>query len=146
MVTIISENDLILLISVPFQVLFQLSIIFTGNYCFFNLLTIVLCLSVLNEEYLQSSSDSKSVTTNVSKTRFLMPKVMAKLVTVFIYFSIIYWTIKLFNIKWISGSISTSVGFTDRQLQEFIKWALTISISLAATSLAFNIVTAFFRY
>lgn len=36
----------------PPQVLLQLLIIITGNYNFFNLLTIVLCFSLLDDEHL----------------------------------------------------------------------------------------------
>lgn len=125
--------------------LFQFSIIMTGNYNFFNLLTIVLCLSILNDDHLRNGSNSRDVSTSVSKSKFLMPRVIAKLITFFIYFSITYWTIKLFNIKWIYGSLSMSVGFTNSQLQDFIVWALLISISMGAISLTSNIIIAFFR-
>lgn len=126
-----------------------MTIILTGNYNFFNLLTSVLCLSILNDSHIEvkDSSDSKAISTQLEpKSRFLLPKVISKLITYFIYFSLIYWTIKLFQIKWISGSLSMNISFNNSQLNEFIVWSLYISISLAVISLASNILLAITRF
>ncbi|CAG2175102.1 unnamed protein product, partial [Oppiella nova] len=126
------------------QVIFQLAIILTGNYNFFNILTTVLCLSILNDSHLKSHSSSTASNTEL-KPKFLMPKLMTKVITYFIYFSLIYWTIHLFNINWNAGTLSISVNFNNNELNEFILWALPISISLATLSLVSNILKAFSR-
>ena len=41
----------IILVLYPSQVILQLAIIATGNYNFFNLLTITLCFSLMEEDY-----------------------------------------------------------------------------------------------
>jgi hypothetical protein len=124
------------------KVLFQLAIIATGNYTFFNLLTLVLCLSILNDSDIEKT---KSISTE-PKPRFLMPKLLQKLITSFVYFSIIYWTIQLFDIKLVSGSLSMNIAFNKNQLNEFIRWAIPISISMATISLVCNIFLAISRF
>ncbi|XP_054159752.1 lipase maturation factor 2-like [Oppia nitens] len=133
------------------QVIFQLAIILTGNYNFFNLLTIVLCLSILNDSHASrlistiATTTTTTTTTSYPRPRFLMPTLLTKLVTYFIYFSLIYWTIQLFNIQFIAGSLTMSIGFTKDQLNQFIIFALPVSIGLATISLAANIFKAISR-
>ncbi|CAG2111519.1 unnamed protein product [Medioppia subpectinata] len=128
------------------QVIFQLAIILTGNYNFFNLLTTVLCLSILNDSHVKTTVVSANTGANSGlKRRFLMPKLIRKVITGFAYFGLMYWTIHLFNINWSSGGLSTSVGFDNNQLNQFILWALPVSISLATLSLVSNVLMAFSR-
>ncbi|CAG2115959.1 unnamed protein product, partial [Medioppia subpectinata] len=126
------------------QVIFQLAIILTGNYNFFNLLTTVLCLSILNDSHVKTTVVSANTGANSGlKRRFLMPKLIRKVITGFAYFGLMYWTIHLFNINWSSGGLSTSVGFDNNQLNQFILWALPVSISLATLSLVSNVLMAY---
>lgn len=73
-------NNWIFLIIILFQVLLQVLIILTGNYNFFNLLTLALCLSLLDDQHVNywlrkaaKTSNDGTVTLQGLNTRAISP-------------------------------------------------------------------------
>ncbi|XP_077868173.1 lipase maturation factor 2-like [Saccoglossus kowalevskii] len=77
------------------QVFLMLLILLTGNYNFFNLLTAVLCLSTLDDNFFQKKKESR----NNHSTFQIILQVVIKIIEVLVYGGLIYWTIKLFSLK-----------------------------------------------
>lgn len=74
-----------------FQVFLQIGIIATGNYNFFNFLTICLCISLLDDQffYKRKSKNDKSRIRNY----------LSQLITVLIYAGLIYGTYIYYGLK-----------------------------------------------
>uniref|UniRef100_A0AAR2J0V5 Lipase maturation factor n=1 Tax=Pygocentrus nattereri TaxID=42514 RepID=A0AAR2J0V5_PYGNA len=93
------------------QVLLQVLIILTGNYNFFNLLTITLCISLLDDQHVNFWLCRRTA----QKERTLLQTALSwvcLLVEVAVYGLIVYWTILYFDLKveWNRKSISSKTG------------------------------------
>ncbi|KAG9337305.1 hypothetical protein JZ751_028873 [Albula glossodonta] len=110
------------------QMFLQVLIILTGNYNFFNLLTIILCFSLLDD-------DSAVVSW------------AALLVELGVYVLIIYFTKLYFSvdINWKSKSVSSKTAFTFHQFNHFLKTVTIPTIWLGVLSLTWEVVTAMFK-
>ena len=120
-------------------------IILSGNYNFFNLLTIVLCLGSLEDcdyftlfqSYENHHSDEK-VKSNCPLIGRLLERVLRWVMDI----GIMYWIVRLFKLKfnYSSFSIDSSVNFTHEQFQSFVNAAVTCAIFLASISLVWIVV------
>uniref|UniRef100_A0A8B9J7D8 Lipase maturation factor n=1 Tax=Astyanax mexicanus TaxID=7994 RepID=A0A8B9J7D8_ASTMX len=133
------------------QVLLQVLIILSGNYNFFNLLTIVLCFSLLDDEHVnfwlcrrtpreeRSKSCLSSLQTLLS--RFCL------LVELAVYALLAYWTFLYFDLKvdWDKKSVSSKTAFTHFEFNRFLKLVTVPSIWIGVLSLTWEIVTAKFK-
>lgn len=139
-----APTDSLKLLSFWLQVLLQVLIILTGNFNFFNLLTLVLCVSLLNDSHLPSFLKRHEGFLN-SSTRSSQSTIGA-LFTSLVNLFILYWTIRLFNIRLdSSGKISSSIAFNEKQFRKFLSYAVPLSIVIASVSLAFTILTTYYR-
>ncbi|EEB19962.1 conserved hypothetical protein [Pediculus humanus corporis] len=110
-----------------FQVFLQLMIIFTGNYNFFNLLTIVLCFSLLDDRFFYPSKKKKptftqrffSLTLNILVHGFLL------------YIANVYYSVRL-NSKW---TIDSEITFTKAEFDQFVAKAVPAGIYIGGVSL-----------
>ncbi|XP_037623491.1 lipase maturation factor 2a [Sebastes umbrosus] len=126
------------------QVLLQVLIIITGNYNFFNLLTLTLCLSLLDDQHVHfwlrkadkiSSNDSKLW----SWSRYLLELAVWSLM---IFGSIVCFDLKLDTTK---NAISSRTAFTYHHFNQFLKTVTIPSIWIGVLSLTWEMVTAMFR-
>ncbi|KAM9582383.1 lipase maturation factor 2 isoform 2-T2 [Guaruba guarouba] len=128
------------------QVLLQVLIILTGNYNFFNMLTIVLAFSLLDEEHVgRTTGRSKRKSTGSwppSLGSFL--SVLLELST---YSLLLYWSIQYFGmeINWEKRLLESKVAFT---YHEFTTWLRAVTlplVGLAFLSLSWEILAAMYR-
>ncbi|XP_021367200.1 lipase maturation factor 2-like [Mizuhopecten yessoensis] len=118
------------------QLLLQTLILLTGNYNFFNLLTIVLCIALLDDEHFGYRKERKS--SWLGGTINLLASVLA-------YGYIGYQTWHLFSLKVNlspSFSISSSVAFSQPQFTAWLDWIVPWTMTLGAISLGYEIVIA----
>uniref|UniRef100_A0A8C3QD16 Lipase maturation factor n=1 Tax=Geospiza parvula TaxID=87175 RepID=A0A8C3QD16_GEOPR len=127
------------------QVLLQVLIILTGNYNFFNVLTIVLAFSLLDEEHVgrwlgrprrRHSSWPPS-----------LGSVLGTLLELSTYGLLLCWTVHYFGLEldWDRKLLDSKVAFT---YHEFTMWLRTVTLPLvgvASLSLSWEILVAMYR-
>nr|CAD7203947.1 unnamed protein product [Timema douglasi] len=101
---------------VCFQLFLQVCIILTGNYNFFNLLTMVLCVSLLDDEYFRAVPHKKNSSAGIRMYY------ASQFINVLVHFLVLYASVVLFNIRWTpNNTLDLNIAFTK---QEF-DWALS---------------------
>lgn len=112
------------------QVFLQVGIILTGNYNFFNLLTIVLCTSLLDDEFFYRKRLQKGKSNAWSG-------IVSKLVNLVVYAAVLYATYFFFSVR-ISPTqmIDTDIAFTKPQFDWTLSRAVPASVYIALASLA----------
>ncbi|XP_067656214.1 lipase maturation factor 2-like [Haliotis asinina] len=125
------------------QVLLQVLIILTGNYNFFNLLTIVLCISLLDDHVL---GRRKTVRRRKSFVWSSLGFVSNVIVPVLVYGYIGYYTYILFDLKVQPDySIQSKLTFKSSDLNRWLEWVMPYTIYVGAISLAFEIFLSILR-
>ncbi|CAN8003854.1 unnamed protein product [Ixodes pacificus] len=125
-------------------VLLQLLILVTGNYNFFNLLTLALCLSLVDDEYLlnavgRSTSYRKSLMRTTSR-------VLAKTVSLLTFCCLTFATIKLFQVQFNPDwTLWCKITFTPKQFEELLAKTMPITIWMGTASLAVTILLSLQR-
>lgn len=126
------------------QVLLQLLILATGNYNFFNIHTIAMCLSLVDDEFLLGSARRHS--SGKGTTLRTMTGVLARTVTLSVYCGLAYVTIKFFRLRLDDNwALQSKIAFTEGEFDQFLRTGMPIIIWVAATSLAFTIVQTLYR-
>ncbi|XP_056273428.1 lipase maturation factor 2a [Pseudoliparis swirei] len=127
------------------QVFLQVLIILTGNYNFFNLLTLALCLSLLDDQHVnfwRRKADDK-IGNNDSKLRsWLFYLLEITVWSLMIFGSIVFFDLKPDSTK---NGISSSTAFTYHQFHQFLKTATIPAIWIGVLSLTWEMITAMFR-
>ncbi|XP_042860415.1 lipase maturation factor 2-like [Penaeus japonicus] len=121
------------------QMLLQIMIIFTGNYNFFNLLTLTLCLSLMDDVHLgyQFVKDlSFGFISYVKNTCSWFGK--------WVGFGILaYYTMAYFSLRVTpEGTIESVVAFTREEFDAWMSRAVPLSIAIGAFSLVITIAEA----
>uniref|UniRef100_A0A023GGY2 Lipase maturation factor n=1 Tax=Amblyomma triste TaxID=251400 RepID=A0A023GGY2_AMBTT len=120
----------------------QLMIIVTGNYNFFNLLTMTLCLSLVDDDFLLGIQRRSG---KPGKLRTLA-NVAARTIALAVYCGLFYGTVKLFHLRFDNNwALHSKIGFTSAKLNQFLGSAMPILMWVAAASLAFHILVSFYR-
>ncbi|XP_074024081.1 lipase maturation factor 2 [Numenius arquata] len=128
------------------QVLLQVLIILTGNYNFFNMLTIVLAFSLLDEEHvgrwLGRSKRRHASTWPPSLRSFL-----STLMELSVYALLLYWSAQSFGleINWEKRLLDSKVAFTYHEFQMWLQAVTLPLVGLAFLSLAWEILLALYR-
>ncbi|CAH1405828.1 unnamed protein product [Nezara viridula] len=108
------------------QVLLQLAIILTGNYNFFNLLTIALCLSLLDDDCFYKTTKKSGIFMKLFKTA----------ITVGVYLGLIYATVVLYGLKIMPGGVVESkITFSSAQFDSTLGRAIPALVGVALLSL-----------
>ncbi|XP_068973628.1 lipase maturation factor 2-like [Bombus flavifrons] len=117
------------------QVFLQIHIIATGNYNFFNFLTICLCISLLDDQFFYKKK-SKNGTYNIIES-------FSTILCIVVYGGIFYATYVYYNLR-ISDNwtIQSDIAFTQEQFDYVLSRTIPISISIGIISLAFTVVNA----
>lgn len=126
------------------QCFLQMMIIATGNYNFFNLLTITLCLSLVDDELLLGSARRSSS----GKHGYFRPlsKVLARTVALAVYCGLVYGTIKFFHLKFDdSWAVRSQIAFNKEKFNQFLGTAVPLMVWVAGASLAYHILMALYR-
>jgi len=122
----------------------MLTIILTGNYTFFNFLTIALCLGSLQDSdflnLLQSydlPSEEINGTEKPNSTLSNIGSFLGKALCWFMDLGLLYWVVKLFALKfdWSTKSIDTKISFSNEQFQSFVNISVVVAIVLASVTL-----------
>ena len=129
------------LVAFVVQTALQVLIALTGNYNFFNLLTVVLCLGLVDDQFLGYAkwkllADEQSRSTVSRLTTFIR-----RLSHLILFLAYIYLTIRWFDIHWNNDEklIATRITFTRPQFDFFLRRFLPICLFLAWCSLIFTI-------
>ncbi|GFT50547.1 lipase maturation factor 2 [Nephila pilipes] len=130
------------------QVFFQILIILTGNFNFFNLLTIVMCLSLVDDDFLLSlvgrpPPASKSTGgTALRWTKTIFTFAVENIVILFL----IYSTWKLFSLnilpEWV---IDSKIAFSAAEFRNILTEVMPVTVFIGTISLVANILLALYR-
>ncbi|KAM7441466.1 Lipase maturation factor2 [Porites harrisoni] len=128
------------------QIFFQVLIILTGNYNFFNLLAIALLLPILDDEHLVTILPSWLVRGQTVKPtqRSTLAKLISRIVVFGTITAVIYWTVKLFALELSSTEVLKSkITFSQRTFFKAVDQAVPITIWIGTTSLGVEIIVSF---
>ncbi|XP_069835840.1 lipase maturation factor 2 isoform X2 [Dendropsophus ebraccatus] len=122
------------------QVLLQVLIVLTGNYNFFNLLTLVLCFSLLDDQHLGSGPKAK-------KGRGLSMQSLVGLFDLLVLGLLGFWTVKYFElqINWEKYLVESKTAFTYHDFLQWLRMLTFPSIWVAAASLSWEILKGMYR-
>ncbi|XP_016308495.1 lipase maturation factor 2-like [Sinocyclocheilus anshuiensis] len=134
------------LVAFYMQILLQLFIILSGNYNFFNILTITLCMSLLDDQHVNfwlRRSTPKTESTSL-QTLFSWLAVMLEIGTCAL---LGYWSVRYFDLQvdWENKSVSSKTAFTYFEFNGFLKMVTVPSIWIGVLSLTWEIISAMFK-
>uniref|UniRef100_A0A8C2K4E2 Lipase maturation factor n=1 Tax=Cyprinus carpio TaxID=7962 RepID=A0A8C2K4E2_CYPCA len=133
------------LVAFYMQVLIQVFIILSGNYNFFNILTITLCMSLLDDQHV-----------NFWLRRY-MPKTESSMDTLCSWLAVVleigtyavlgYWSVRYFDLQvdWENKSVSSRTAFTYFEFNGFLKTVTVPSIWIGVLSLTWEVISAMFK-
>ncbi|XP_025087696.1 lipase maturation factor 2-like isoform X2 [Pomacea canaliculata] len=123
------------------QVVLQVLIILTGNYNFFNLLTIALCISILDDKcFSRASEDANKKPGSIFR---LVGFGISVLATGLVLGIGAHYTVKLFSLEHNPDfTIKSQIAFTEKQFHDWLEMIMPWTMRLGAASLAFEIFKA----
>ncbi|XP_018416251.1 PREDICTED: lipase maturation factor 2 [Nanorana parkeri] len=126
------------------QALLQVLIIITGNYNFFNLLTLVLCISLLDDQHLKAEPKGKKAQ---QKGWGFSVQSLVVLLDLLAFGLLAYWSVKYFDlqINLENYTVESKTAFTHH---DFLQWLRTLtfpSMYLAGASLGWEILRGMYR-
>ncbi|XP_068673133.1 lipase maturation factor 2-like [Montipora foliosa] len=126
------------------QIFFQVLIILTGNYNFFNLLAIALLLSILDDEHLTTVLPSWLGSRKVIPTQeSAIIKVSSKIFTYGTLSVLIYWMVELFALEISSEQILKSkITFSKAAFFDAVDQAVPVTIWIGTASLGVEIIAS----
>ncbi|XP_075862997.1 lipase maturation factor 2 isoform X2 [Microcebus murinus] len=130
------------------QVLLQVLIILTGNYNFFNLLTLVLTTSLLDDQHLAAQpghGHRKKMPTSWPKALLASLALMLELA---VYGLLAYGTVYCFGLEidWPQRTIHSKTTFTFHQFSQWLKTVTLPTVWLGVASLAWELLAAIWRW
>lgn len=127
------------------QLLLQVMILLTGNYNFFNLLTIVLCVPLLDDNNLTRAARSQDRKRQTSRFATVL-RFSSYLLEFGTYCALVHCTVTAFSIRvnpdW---TIHSKIAFTSQQFNRALEKALLVSVYVGALSLSATVVGAVHR-
>ncbi|XP_029008805.1 lipase maturation factor 2a [Betta splendens] len=126
------------------QLLLQVLIILSGNYNFFNLLTIVLCLSLLDDEHIHFWLRKAEKTNNHDSKLWSW---LCYLLELAVWSLLIFGTVVCFDLQLdtTAFAITSRTAFTYHQFNHFLKAVTIPCVWIGVLSLTWEVVTAMFR-
>lgn len=128
------------------QVLLQLLIILSGNYNFFNLLTLTLCLSLLDDQHvrfwLRKPDPSGETNKNLKPWSWLCYLLEISVWALVIFGTIVSFDLKVDNIK---NGVSSRTAFTYHHFNHFLKTVTIPCVWIGVLSLTWELLTSLFR-
>ncbi|NWS44518.1 LMF2 factor, partial [Probosciger aterrimus] len=128
------------------QVLLQVLIILTGNYNFFNMLTIVLASSLLDEEHVGRWT-GRSRRRNTGSWPPSLGSFLSTLLELSTYSLLLYWSIQYFGleINWEKRLLESKVAFTYHEFRMWLRAVTLPLVGLAFLSLSWEILAAMYQ-
>ncbi|XP_019399533.1 PREDICTED: lipase maturation factor 2, partial [Crocodylus porosus] len=128
------------------QVLLQVLIILTGNYNFFNLLTIVLAFSLLDDEHVGLWLGRSRKRHGTAWLPGLSSS-FSGLVELTVYGLLLYGTVLYFGlgINWEKQHIESKIAFTYHEFMQWLKTVMLPLIGLGLLSLSWEILSSMYR-
>ncbi|XP_053572284.1 lipase maturation factor 2 [Bombina bombina] len=125
------------------QVLLQILIILTGNYNFFNVLTIALCFSLLDDQHMSCQPVKKAQ----HRGRLFSLRSLGTLMELSIFGVLVFWSVKYFDlqINWDKGLVESRTAFTYHEFMQWLRSLIFPSIWIAAASLGWEILKGMYR-
>ncbi|XP_063052611.1 lipase maturation factor 2a [Engraulis encrasicolus] len=131
------------------QVILQVLIILSGNYNFFNLLTVMLCLSLLDDEHInfllrRPAQDTHKPQKGTLRRAWSWGCVCLELT---VYILLVYWTCLHFSLQvdWEKKEVLSKTAFTYHQFMAMLKDMMLPSIWIGVLSLTWEILRAMFK-
>ncbi|OXB61047.1 UNVERIFIED_CONTAM: hypothetical protein H355_003621 [Colinus virginianus] len=129
------------------QVLLQILIILTGNYNFFNALTIVLAFSLLDEEHVgrwPGRGKKKHASSAWPPTLLSFLSTLLELAT---YTLLLYWSVHYFGLEidWEKKLLESKVAFTYHEFTQWLRAVTLPLVGLGFLSLSWEILSAMYR-
>ena len=128
------------------QLQLMIGIMLTGNYNFFNLLYIGLCISLMDDSWLrrrnvENNKDDNSENLRPSRTA----NVIGNLINLVFVAALVYFTI-IYFFKYNNGILDVSVTFTKPEFEKFVSDIGThYGIILGGTALAFSFIISLYK-
>ncbi|XP_042907628.1 lipase maturation factor 2 [Parasteatoda tepidariorum] len=130
------------------QIFFQILIILTGNFNFFNILTIVMCLSLVDDDFLLSLVGRPTPTSKSSSGAALRwtRKILTLAIENIVILCIVYGTIKYFSLKFQpSWTIDSKIGFSAAEFRNTLSEVMPATVFIGAFALCANILLAVYN-
>ncbi|XP_035673677.1 lipase maturation factor 2-like [Branchiostoma floridae] len=136
------------------QALLQVLIILSGNYNFFNLLTLTLCLPLLDDKHvtylfpwLQAKQEKTMPGGNITESTPWQRcrSVLTRGTEVLVYSGLFYWTCVLFKLRLTGFTVQSKVGFTSDQFHSALTRVMPVTIWIGVGSLFYRIGSALIR-
>ncbi|KAJ0029197.1 hypothetical protein NQD34_004194 [Periophthalmus magnuspinnatus] len=126
------------------QILLQVLIILSGNYNFFNLLTLTLCLSLLDDQHIHFWI-RKPYQTSHKESRLW--SWVAYILELLVWALLVFGTVVCFDLQIDSQkkSITSRTAFTYHQFNQFLKAVTIPCVWMGVLSLTWEMITAMFR-
>ncbi|KAM8778436.1 lipase maturation factor 2 [Rhynchonycteris naso] len=130
------------------QVLLQVLIIITGNYNFFNLLTLVLTTALLDDKHLAAESGND----HHKKIPASWPKVLLNLLSLLLELTVVgllaYGTMHYFGLEvdWEKHTIHSRTTFTFHQFSKWLEMVTLPTMWLGGASLTWELLAALWRW
>ncbi|XP_037084437.1 lipase maturation factor 2-like [Pollicipes pollicipes] len=106
------------------QVALQVAAMLTGNCSFYHILVIVLCLSLVDDDWLQGRRQAGAG----------VPGLLATLATLVVYGALLLGAVFLFELRLDYGGLAARTAFTKSDFEEFAQKAVPGSIALGAAA------------
>lgn len=126
------------------QVTLQVLIVLTGNYNFFNLLTLTLCLSLLDDQHVNFwLRKQDKISNNDSK----LWSWLCYLLELAVWALMIFGTVVCFDLQLDTerNLVSSRIAFTYHQFNQFLKTVTIPCVWIGVLSLTWELVTSMFR-
>ncbi|XP_023113439.2 lipase maturation factor 2 isoform X1 [Felis catus] len=130
------------------QVLLQVLIIITGNYNFFNLLTLVLTTALLDDGHLTATPGNSHCKKTASSWPRTLLAVLSLLLEFTIYGLLAYGTVHYFGLEvdWEQHAVHSRTTFTFHQFSQWLKMVTLPTMWLGVASLTWELLTALWRW
>ncbi|XP_059916112.1 lipase maturation factor 2a isoform X2 [Gadus macrocephalus] len=128
------------------QLLLQVLIILSGNYNFFNLLTLALCLSLLDDQHVNFLL-RKPQTTNGSQPESKRWSWLCYLLEIAVWSGLIFGAVVCFDLQldWAKKSVTSRTAFTFHQFNQWLKTVTIPCIWVGLLSLFWEMVSSMYR-
>ncbi|ESO91574.1 hypothetical protein LOTGIDRAFT_204109 [Lottia gigantea] len=123
------------------QVLLQVAIILTGNYNFFNLLTLTLCVSLLDDKFFGQVDKKKK------KSSWSILSILAGVIAPVVVIGYLgFMVVKMFKIQLMKdNTIHTEIGFSEKQFFQWLELIMPYTIIIGIVSLAYEVLITIIR-
>ncbi|XP_039258116.2 lipase maturation factor 2-like [Styela clava] len=139
------------LIGVYGQVFLMFTILLSGNYNFFNFLTLALCLAVMDDKHLnlflgKSRSPGRSLRQQRKSNLQKLQQYLSWFSTLMACIVIVYYTIQYFSLQFFKNGdpVYTKTAFTQKQFTEWVDGAVIASIWIGGINLLWEAIVSLY--